>query len=164
MSKSTLMAGYSASQMLTMTNLDGISHEESLVLPGSGGNSLNWTAGHILASRTSVLKLLGGERFLSLEESAPYARGSERLKPGDSGQSMERLLEGLEKTGKDVLKKLRKITDSELGQDIEIPGFPIKFDEPTLDAHLTMLLYHEGYHAGQLGMGRCVIGKEPRIK
>jgi DinB superfamily len=164
MAKSTLLAGYSTSQMIIMTNLDGISHDESMMLPEGGGNSINWVAGHILASRTSILKLLGEDRFLSLEDQVPYARGAERLKPGDTCVSMERIREGLEKTGKAVLRKLRGTPDSTLAQDIEIPDFPIKFDEPTLDAHLSMLLYHEGYHTGQLGLGRCVIGKAPRIK
>ncbi len=164
MAKSTLYAGYSASQMLIMTNLDGISHDESMALPKGGGNSINWVAGHILASRTSVLKLLSEDRFLSLEEQVPYARGAERLKPGDTCLSIERIREGLEKTGKAVLKKLRVTPESELAREIEIPDFPIKFDEPTLDAHLTLLLYHEGYHTGQLGLGRCVIGKAHRIK
>ena len=132
--------------------------------PKGGGNSINWAAGHILASRTSILKLLGEDRFLSLEDQVPYARGAERLKPDDTCVSMERMREGLEKTGKAVLRTLRETPDSTLAQDIEIPGFPIKFDEPTLDAHLAMLLYHEGYHTGQLGLGRCVIGKTPRIK
>jgi hypothetical protein len=164
MAKSTLMAGYSASQMIIMTTLDGISNDESMMLPTGGGNSINWVAGHILASRTSILKLLGEERYLSLEEQIPYARGTDRLKPGDTCLSMERIREGLEKTGKTVLKKLRETTDSALSQDIDLPDFPIKFDEPTVDAHLALLLYHEGYHTGQLGLGRCLVGKEARIK
>ncbi len=159
MAKSTLVAGYSASQMLIITNLKGIDHEHSITLPGGGGNSINWIAGHILASRTSILKLLDGDRFLSLEEAAPYARGAQRLNPGAACQSMERIRQGLKSTGRDLLKRLRDIPDSTLAQEIELPNFPIKFEEPTLDAYLTLLLYHEGYHTGQLGLGRCVIGK-----
>ena len=29
-------------------NLDGLSHEESLVIPEPGGNCLNWVLGHIV--------------------------------------------------------------------------------------------------------------------
>lgn len=163
MAKSTLVTGYSTSQMLIISNLKGISHEDSMMLPGSGGNSINWIAGHILTSRTSILKLVGGDRFLSQEEAAPYGREVERLNPGDKCESMERIREGLESTEKDLQKKLRDIPDSALAQNIDMPGFPFKLEEPTLDAYLTFLLYHEGYHTGQLGLCRCVIGKEPRI-
>src|SRR5213075_700344 len=40
-------------------NLEGLSHEESLIEPPPGGNSVNWVVGHITASRNRILPLLG---------------------------------------------------------------------------------------------------------
>jgi uncharacterized damage-inducible protein DinB len=164
MAKALLITSFELSQRMLAANLDGISHEESMLLPGNGGNPINWIAGHILASRNSILKLAGGDVYLDSEGIAPYARGSKRLQPGDKCMTIEQIKEGLSETSKQTVKLLRALPDGALEQEIEIPGFPVKFDEPTLDAHLSLLLYHEGYHNGQLGLARCVIGKEPQLK
>ena len=164
MAKALLITSFEVSQRLLMTNLEGISHEESITLPEGGGNSINWIAGHLLASRNSILKLAGGEVYLDSEGIAPYARGCKRLEPGDKCMTIEKIREGLSETGKKVVKLLRAMPAGELEQDIEIPGFPVKFVEPTRDAHISLLLYHEGYHVGQIGLARCVIGKQPQIK
>ena len=46
------------SQYILDKHTGDISQEESLRSPETGGSSLNWLAGHILASRNSMLKLL----------------------------------------------------------------------------------------------------------
>ena len=164
MAKALLITSFELSQRLMQANLDGISQDESRVLPAGGGNPINWIAGHLLASRNSILKLAGGEVYLGAEDAAPYARGSKRLMPGDKCLSIERLREGLAETGKQVIKLLRALPAEALEREIEVPNFPVKFEEPTLDAHLSLLLYHEGYHVGQLGLARCVIGKGQQLK
>lgn len=164
MSKSTLVAGFGASQHVTMSNLGGINHEDSVSPPAEGGNCINWVAGHILASRNSILKLLGGRGFLSEEECAPYQRGSKQLQPGDDCVPMDRLLDGLQQTGNEIIQRLQGISEEELDKEFEVPNFPVKFDEPTVAAHIFLLFYHEGYHTGQLGLGRRVLGKEAAIK
>ena len=164
MAKALLITSFEVSDRLMQTNLEGISQEESRALPAGGGNSINWIAGHLLASRNSILKLAGGEIYLGPEDAAPYARGSKRLMPGDKGLSVGRLREGLSETGKQVIKLLRALPAGALEREIEVSNFPVKFDEPTLEAHLSLLLYHEGYHVGQLGLARCVIGKGPQLK
>lgn len=164
MSKSTLIAGYQTSQGVMMANLEGISHEDSIKLPEDQGNPLNWIAGHLLSSRGGILKLVGGQSFLSEEESEPYKRGSKLLEPSDNCVRMERLVEGLVNTGDELIARLKDIPESELEKEFEVPGFPVKFDEPTVASHLILLMFHEGYHTGQLGLGRRVLGKESAIK
>ena len=68
MAKALLITSLEVSQRLLMTNLEGISQEDSMMLPGNGGNPINWIAGHILASRNSILKLAGGEVYLDSDQ------------------------------------------------------------------------------------------------
>ncbi len=42
-------------------NLDGVTHEESLIQPEGGGNCLNWVLGHIVATRDNAIRLLNQE-------------------------------------------------------------------------------------------------------
>src|SRR5262245_20389268 len=63
-------------------NLEGITHEESLVQPQTGGNSLNWVLGHIVANRNRLLPMLGASapwpaeqaHFYSGREDAQWSR------------------------------------------------------------------------------------------
>ena len=107
MSKALLITSLEVSNRLALTNLDGISHEESLVLPGENANSINWITGHMLVSRNSILKLAGGEVYLDADKYTYYARGSKRLMPGDECMSIEKLREGISKTCKQAVKLLR---------------------------------------------------------
>jgi hypothetical protein len=40
-------------------NLEGVSHEESLINPQPGGSCLNWIVGHLTRSRNQALGLFG---------------------------------------------------------------------------------------------------------
>ena len=51
-----------------------------------------------------------------------------------------------------------------LEEELDLPGFPIKMEKPTRGAFLTLFLFHEGYHAGQLGIVRRLLGKESVAK
>ena len=57
-------------------NLEGLSHEESIIRPGNGGNSANWVIGHILTSRSGLLKRFAGQPLLDDDAAKSYARGS----------------------------------------------------------------------------------------
>src|SRR5262245_42035048 len=41
-------------------NLGGVGHEESLLAPRLGRNTLNWIVGHVVRTRNQALGLLGG--------------------------------------------------------------------------------------------------------
>ena len=44
------------SSFATKKNLEGMTHEESLLRPEKGGASINWILGHIVATRNRVLR------------------------------------------------------------------------------------------------------------
>ena len=164
MNKSTFLVGYSVSQQLVSGNTAGIDHEESLVQPSREGNCMNWVAGHLLVSRGQILGLLGAGPFLSEDETKLYQRGSAPVKPEGESVDLERLRQGLEQTAEAIIGVLSGADESFLEEELDLPGFPIKMEKPTRGAFLTLFLFHEGYHAGQLGIVRRLLGKESVAK
>ncbi len=139
--------------------LQGISHEESLAQPSKEGNCLNWIAGHLLNSRGHILTALGGEGVLNEEESKSYKMGSGPIGPGSSCVDLARLTEGLKQTGETLLARLKQATSEDLTRQLDPKQFPIPVEEPTLATLLALNMYHEGYHSGQLALGRRLLGK-----
>ena len=55
-------------------NLQGISHDESLVHPEPAGNCLNWVLGHVVATRNGVLTTRQWTRIAGFVATAPEAQ------------------------------------------------------------------------------------------
>ena len=159
MNAQTFAEGYKAAQMVIAAQLQGISHEESLAQPSKEENCLNWIAGHLLSSRGRILTELGGEGFLTEEESERYKMGSEAIGPGSRCVDLARLTEGLNQTGETLLARIKQTTSEDLSRELDPKQFPIPVEEPTLATLLALFMYHEGYHSGQLALGRRLLGK-----
>ena len=129
-------------------NLDGVTHELSLVRPEAAGNCINWVVGHIIASRNQVLELVGAAPIWAEEESAPYGRGSPPLPVGDERELSE-LREVLDASQEVLIERLGEISDEELG---EVVGKKSRLEQ------LVFLHFHEAYHVGQLGLLRRLVG------
>ena len=163
MSKESLASAFAVAQYTIETNLDGIDHEQGLECPSPGGNCLNWITGHILATRGILLTHLGEASFLAKKEAEPYDRGAPPLKPGKPCVNLDRLREGLRRTSENLQARLKSLDGAEFEEMLDPSVFPVPMDPPTRGALLTLFLFHEGYHCGQLGMGRRLAGKEGRI-
>ncbi len=158
-----LATGFAVSGWVLLANLEGISDEESVVQPKEAGNCVNWVAGHILMARGGLLKLLGEQPILSEEEAKPYQQGSPPLKPGDTRLPLDKLRVDLQKTGETISAKLRELPPEKLREELDdsaFPPIPVENKTKTLGTLITSLLFHEGYHAGQLGLLRRVLGKK----
>ena len=159
MKTQTYVEGFRAAHGVISAQLNGISHEESLVQPTQEGNCMNWMAGHLLMARGRALALLGETPFLSEEEAEPYQMGSKPITPEATCVKLERLVAGLNKTGETLIAKLRKTSNEELSKQLDPEHFPVPVEEPTVGTMLALLMYHEGYHSGQLCLGRRLLGK-----
>ena len=164
MLKDKLATGFAISQFAIEADLKGVGHEESLKQPSPGVNCLNWLAGHILIARGLILTQLGEKPFLDEAETKPYGRGSPPLKPGGPCVALDRILEGIQKTGEVLSGKLESLEDSALEAPLDPTAFSLPVEIPTLGALLTVLLWHEGYHTGQLAVGLRLIGREIGFK
>ena len=144
-------------------NLEGVSHQESLQPPQPSGNCVNWTAGHILSTRDMILAIMGETPFLTAEETNLYKRGSQPLRPEDPCVDLDRIRQGLGVTAQTIGEKLKTLTAQEFDSPLDPSVFPVPVEKPTLGSMLTLIMFHEGYHVGQIGMGRRLIGKPGAI-
>lgn len=135
-------------------NLDGITEEEALTWPENGGNCINWILGHIVYTRKSALADFAGETF---SDDDPYTCYISEFQSGEPVNAkdhetdflpLERLVADLNATQEPLLEAINAADTS---------------DADLVDT-LATLGFHEGYHAGQVGVLRRVIGKEGKIK
>lgn len=137
-------------------NLEGITHDESLVTPPTGGNCLNWVLGHIVATRNRMLPMLRLSAIWPPEHAFFYSgRDEAQWTPGgafhldalkaDLARSQQ-LLNGAFDTL--APNDLVELTDN--GQPLsDVIGF---------------FHFHESYHGGQIALLRRVLGHEGVIK
>ncbi|MGZ4825634.1 MAG: DinB family protein [Terriglobales bacterium] len=144
-------------------NLDGVTNEESLVQPPGAGNCLNWVLGHIVVARNTILTLAGVTPMVGDDVAAHYRRGSEPLQPGDKVPDLDTLRGLLRDAQYQLVPVLAALSDDALAQPV-----PEQLRQPPLTGSvadaLIRLHYHEGYHNGQIGLLRRLVGKEGAIK
>jgi DinB superfamily len=134
--------------------LDGVTHEESLLQPPFRGNCLNWVLGHIVFGRESVLKLLGEDLPWTETEIASYRSNTEPITNAEQALPLEMLLGKLEESHKRILTGLKRIT-------------PDKWEAPindeTVAEKIAFSHWHETYHVGQLELLRQLAGKNDKV-
>jgi hypothetical protein len=141
-------------------NLDGITHEQSLIAPQPAGNCLNWIVGHLVHGYQLALPLVGREPVVPPDELARYARGSGPIDDPEGAWSIEDLLDAWTRSTQRLEDGLRGLSSDDL--DRRIDPFGSGREEP-LRGHLSFLLFHQAYHVGQAGVLRRVAGEEGAI-
>jgi uncharacterized damage-inducible protein DinB len=156
MTAAPLIIQYRFAHSALERNLDGVDDDESLSSPESGGNCLNWIVGHLLLSRNGVHALLGlNPAWLdTLGASDPYQRGS--TGSTDRAVPLSELRGALGQSQTAVLAALEQISSERLAEQAT--------ETMTVAERLAFLGFHEGYHVGQTGLLRRVLGKACAIK
>ncbi len=138
-------------------NIEGITHEDSLVRPDGGGNCINWVLGHIVASRNGMLAMLGQPPYWSDEQVALYRRGSSGELPTDGLKPLPALIEDLDASAARVRAALDAVDDAALAATA--PS-----GDRTIGQRLAFLVFHESYHVGQIGVLRRLVGRPGAIR
>jgi len=142
-------------------NLEGLTHEQSLQSAAEGGNSINWVLGHMVDTRGAMLRLLGGEPLVGERFQELYGRGTQRIGEGDDCEPLEALVEAWSAYQRALLERLETATD-ELW-NAQVPKiFEPEGTEPA-GVQFATFLFHEIYHAGQIGVIRRNVGLEGAI-
>jgi hypothetical protein len=162
--KQNYLAGLTASKFTIDRNLEGISQTESLEQPPKGGNCINWNAGHILIVRQQLLSQFGVTNFLTDDETKLYISGSSPISENTKSVDIARIWEGLNTTYTQLNEAISKLNDDFFNSPIPSDNIPIPIPDPTFGKLLAILLFHEGYHTGQTGLGRRILGKEFEVK
>ena len=137
-------------------NLEGITHEESLVFPRPAGNCLNWVLGHILASRNRLLPLIGVPPVWPLEMAFLYSGIDEAEWSVDVAVDFRKIESDLAVSQQELLNALEVIPDERLATEVS--------ENRTVASALGFLLFHESYHGGQVALLRRLLGKEGVIR
>jgi len=137
-------------------NLEGLTHEESLVEPRPGGNSINWVLGHITASRNRILPLLGQAQVWSREQMVLYSGRDEAGWSAERALHLDVIKTDLARSQQMLMRALDDVTDASL-------AVPTESGQPLRDA-LGFSHFHESYHGGQIALLRRLLGHPGVIK
>src|SRR5690606_27352538 len=136
---------FGRSAKLLLTNLEGITHQQSLWTPSPHVNSINWLVGHIVASRSGFTHAIGFTAVWDESTRSRYGFGSAPITEDHEG----------------VLPLERLIADFTAAQNIADAGLRVQNAEtlsgsspsPRFQTRSEYLLYkqfHETHHIGQV--------------
>lgn len=149
-------------QFVVRANVEGVTHEESLVSPRSGGACLNWVLGHLMEVYESALALLGQEAVMGNEAVKRYARGTPPLMDAAEAVRFEKLVAAFDEASERFAAGLSGLTAEVL--DRPAPASPTGNPDETVRSLLGVICFHQAYHAGQTGLLRRVVGKAGAIR
>jgi uncharacterized damage-inducible protein DinB len=135
-------------------NLADVDHEESLVAPRPGGNTINWIVGHVVRTRNQALALLGDAPLFDDTEFDQYGAGG--LDPNRAIR-LEELRRRFDVLGPAIGSALAKVTAEQLAE--KAPFSPTANPNETIGTLLASIAFHEAYHLGQTGLSRRLLGK-----
>ncbi len=136
----------------------GLSHEDSLLQPPFRGNCLNWVVGHLIASRTGILPLLGEQRVWTVEHAARYIRGSAPITPENASEAygFDGMKLDLQNLQERTLSGISRLTVADFDQ-------PSDRENVTLGQRLFLANRHEVYHVGSTELLRQLAGKNDQV-
>ncbi len=140
-----------------MKNLEGITEEEALITPESGGNCANWVVGHILEGRNGLLKMLGEAPLWDDAKAAPYKRGATGAMDPATTVPVAALLAAFSGCQDTLVAGLKRFDPERL--DEKAPWSPTNNPDETFGSLMAGVVFHEAYHVGQTGVLRRVMGK-----
>lgn len=144
-------------------NLAGITHEESLIQPEPGGNCVNWVLGHLLSIYNQALPLFGQQPVLDERTIQRYKRGSDAITDPNDARRFEELMTAWDETVKRIDAGLTGLTPEALDRPAPQGGGPTEPGDKVRET-ISVLMFHQGYHAGQTGLLRRLVGKSGAIK
>lgn len=144
--------GYNAT--LVNRQVEGMTHEESLLQPPFEGNCLNWTLGHLISARTRALETVGETPVWTDIDRAHYRGGSLPITEDEPGvHRLERLVEDFNRSQDRLISGLSRATFEEMCQSSGV-------EQQTVGDSLAYFHFHEAHHIGQILMLAQMAGKK----
>ena len=154
---SYLVGGLDRTAFVVNAQLDGLSHEDCLLQLPFRGNCANWVLGHIISSRSSMIKQITGETYWDDETDALYKFGSEPITDGENALHLDPLLEHLKNSAESLKNAIEGATQEQL------EAIWNEERQSTVLDFLLFMTWHEGYHAGQFEYLRQLAGKNDKV-
>lgn len=156
---SSLLNSLRISDSVVNRNCEGITHEESLIPPQPDGHNFNWILGHMVSTRNGILELLGKK---PLYDKTKFSIYSPKGFVPEKAVNIKELQNSFNALQRELLNGIESATTEKLQQPASF--LPNKESGQTVRSLLETILWHEAYHAGQLGIIRRVVGKPGVIK
>ncbi len=137
--------------------LDGLSHEDCLLQLPFRGNCANWVLGHIVSSRSSMIKQITGQTYWNDEADALYKFGSEPITDGEHALHLDRLREELQNSAGALKTAVAGASQEQLD------AIWNEERKTSLLDFLLFMTWHESYHAGQFEYLRQLAGKNDKV-
>lgn len=118
-----------------------------------------WLLGHLLLADTYLLHLMG--EALAPEFQTLLRDYGPKSKPGTAppSYSKQQLMDELSRTNSRRLARVASMSDADLARPLTDTF--LARAQPTIGHHLYTLVFHEGYHDGQLSAWRKARGYAP---
>jgi uncharacterized damage-inducible protein DinB len=142
-------------------NIEGLTHEQSLIQPRAGGNCLNWIVGHLVWVYAGALPMLQQEPPIAAGPLSRYARGAPPLRDPAEARDFAELVAAWDEANRRVDAGLADLPADALGRPA--PHSPSNNPNETIRSLLATICFHQAYHAGQTGVLRRVIGRPGAI-
>ncbi len=142
-------------------NVDGLTQAESLIQPRPAGNCLNWVIGHLLCVYGHMLPMLGQEPVLEASALHRYDRGSPPIGNAAEARELSELMTAWDEAAARVDAGLESLSSEAL--EAPAPFSPSGNPNETVRSLLTVIFFHQAYHAGQTGILRRIAGKNGAI-
>ena len=143
-------------------NVEGLSHEDSLIQPDPAGNCLNWVVGHLLAVYHHVLPLMKQGPVMSEKVLKRYDRGSSPIKDAADAVDFSQLKSAWDECSRRYDTGLAGLTAEVLAAPA--PVSPTNNPNETISSLLSTISWHQAYHCGQTGILRRAAGREGAIR
>lgn len=139
-------------------NLDGLTHEQSLMQPSPGGNCANWILGHLMNVQNGVMNVLGEKPVW--ESSQLALAGNDPITGPANAIDWNTLRDKFLGSRERCLAAISALSEGALAESVPHP-----FGGTTSRAELLNLLaFHQTYHTGQLALCRRIAGLEGAVK
>jgi uncharacterized damage-inducible protein DinB len=143
-------------------NVADVSHEDSLLQPRPAGNCLNWVLGHLLTVYNDVLPVLGQQPVVGGDVLQHYARGSAPMTDARDARLFAELQRDWDAACTRIDAGLAAMPGERLRESA--PHSPTGNPDETVGSLLSTVMFHQAYHAGQLGILRRIAGKPGPIR
>ncbi|MGB1286670.1 MAG: hypothetical protein ACPG7F_09080 [Aggregatilineales bacterium] len=143
--------------------VDGLSHDDTMLKLPFRGNRLNWVLGHIIEHRDWMLKALDAEPLLFDNTADIYRRGSAEINAETPVLTLETLIELLQTGQTKIAESVTSATPEFL---MEVTGRNYLMESHRDKSRLQRLqglLWHETYHTGQTELFRQLAGKNDAV-
>lgn len=148
-------------RMVVEANTAGLTHRQSLIQPAPAGNCLNWVLGHVLQAYNGFLPLLDQEPVLPAAVLERYQRGSRPLTDEAEALHFDELRRAWDEAVERMDVGLGGLNGEKLAQPA--PFSPGADPDETVRSLVGVVLFHQTYHGGQMGVLRRLIGEPGAI-